>query len=101
MTLRARLVVVLAALVAAGFVLSGIATYGALRSFLYDRVEDQLRQTQPIAIRVLIESAGGGDVTSGEAPGLPVSAYAEARDAAGNVVASRSFGFSRESRVYV
>ncbi|HEV2754751.1 MAG TPA: ATP-binding protein [Actinomycetota bacterium] len=104
MTLRARLIAILAALVAFGFLVSGVATYSALRSFLYDRVDEQLRQTQPIAIRELVESTEArqfGFDDTGDAPDLPIAAYAEARDAGGNVVASASFGFSRGDAVYV
>ena len=104
MTLRTRLVAILAILIAVGLILSGIATYGALRNFLYERVDDQLRQTQPIAVRVLISAAEGeGFPPAPESgpPGLPISAYAEARDAAGEVIASESFGFSEEDATYI
>lgn len=104
MTLRTRLVAILAALIAVGLILSGIATYGALRNFLYERVDDQLRQTQPIAVRVLIDAADGERFPPAPAsgpPGLPISAYAEARDAAGEVIASESFGFSEEDATYI
>ncbi|HEX2294179.1 MAG TPA: ATP-binding protein [Actinomycetota bacterium] len=102
MTLRTRLVAILAALIALGLLVSGIVTYGALRTFLYGRVDDQLRPTQSIAVRVLIESVED-DFGPGPAgpPGLPIAAYAEARDASGNVIASESFGYSEESSAYV
>jgi two-component system, OmpR family, sensor kinase len=105
MTLRTRLIAILAVLIAIGFLLSGIATYGALRNFLYERVDDQLRQTQPIAISVLIDSAAGRDFSSdgppGGLPGLPIAAYAEARDSQGEVIASESFGFSDGDKTYI
>ena len=105
MTLRARLIAILAGLIAVGFLLSGFATYGALRNFLYDRVDDQLRQTQPIAVSVLIDSAEGIDATSDGPPGgisgLPIAAYAEARDASGNVIAKEAFGSSNVDDTYV
>ncbi len=54
MTLRTRLVAILAILITIGLAVSGVATYGALRDFLYERVDSQLRETLPIAIRALV-----------------------------------------------
>jgi two-component system OmpR family sensor kinase len=104
MTLRTRLIAILAVMITVGLVLSGAATYGALRNFLYARVDDQLQQIQPIAVRVLIESAEGnvtGDGAPGGTAGLPIAAYAEARDANGNVIASEAFGSSSGDSPYV
>lgn len=105
MTLRARLIAILAVLIGIGFLFSGVATYGALRNFLYDRVDDQLRQTQPIAVRVLINSAEGIPPEETDPPGgvsgLPIAAYAEARDDAGNVIAREAFGSSAADQTYV
>ena len=104
MTLRARLIAILAILIAVGLLLAGIATYAALRNFLYERVDDQLRQTQPIAVKVLINSAEGvisPDTSSDDLPGLPIAAYAEARDASGQVIASQAFGSSGRNVAYV
>ncbi|MQB01603.1 MAG: HAMP domain-containing protein [Actinobacteria bacterium] len=105
MTLRTRLVAILAVLITIGLAVSGVTTYGALRTFLYQRVDSQLRQTQPIAIRALVESARG-DVGFPEPPlvgpaGLPISAYAEVRDETGDVVESVAFGFEGAEANYV
>ncbi len=42
-SLRTRLLAVTLALVATGLAIAGVVTYGSLRSFLLDRVDDQLR----------------------------------------------------------
>jgi hypothetical protein len=81
MTLRTRLVAILAALITIGLAVAGVATYGALRNFLYERVDAQLRQTQPIAVRVLVASVRGDHDIPHLSPegstGLPIAAYAE------------------------
>jgi two-component system OmpR family sensor kinase len=104
MTLRTRLIAILAILITIGLTISGVATYGALRSFLFERVDSQLRQTQPLAIRALAESARGGDLPQpppGGPTGLPIAAYAEVRDEAGEVVQSVAFGFEGAEANYV
>ena len=99
MTLRARLVAILAALVSLGLLVSGVVTYGALKSFLYERVDAQLRDVQPAAVRALIVSARGhlgfSDPREGP-PRLPISAYAELRGPAGDVIQRVAFGLEDE-----
>jgi two-component system OmpR family sensor kinase len=104
MTLRARLIAILAVLVTAGLAISGFATYGALKNFLYERVDSQLHQTQPIAINALIESAQGQEPSTGPpggSAGLPIAAYAEALDANGNLIQRVAFGFEGADATYV
>jgi two-component system OmpR family sensor kinase len=105
MTLRTRMVAILAILITVGFAIFGVATYGALRNFLFDRVDTQLRQTQPIAIRALIDSARGGNrfplPSPGGLAGLPIAAYAELRDSTGEVVESGPLGFEGAEATYV
>jgi len=53
-SLRSRLVLVTLALTAIGLIVAGFATYGALRSFLVDRVDTQLRDTHArVVLRAL------------------------------------------------
>lgn len=105
MTLRTRLIAILAILITVGLAVSGVATYGALRNFLYERVDSQLRQTQPIAIRALVGSARGGNgvppFPPGGVAGLPISAYAEVRDENGQVIQRVAFGFEGADTAYV
>jgi two-component system, OmpR family, sensor kinase len=97
MTLRARLVAILAVLVSVGLLVSGVLTYGALRNFLYERVDDQLIESRRTAARALAESIRadfpfhfGGPRFEG--PRLPIAAYAEFRDSSGRVVTNETFG---------
>ncbi|MBA3302449.1 MAG: hypothetical protein H0U26_01100, partial [Acidimicrobiia bacterium] len=58
MSLRTRLVVAMLVLVALGLVVSGVATFVALQSFLLRRVDQQLVDlVQPVA-RLLAERGG-------------------------------------------
>lgn len=94
MTLRARLVAILAALVSVGLLVSGVLTYGALRNFLYERVDEQLVESRPLAAQALAESIQGR-FHFRQRPGgprLPFAAYAEFRNSSGEVVARDTFG---------
>ena len=73
MSLRARLTIGLVVLAAIGLALAGGATYGALRSFLLDRVDQQLTDAlqRPVAGTRTLVPAGG---------------YFEIRNPAGSVV---------------
>lgn len=93
MTLRARLVAILAVLIIAGLLVSGVATYSALQDFLYERVDSQLRQTQALAIGALRIRDDFPRPPRGGPAGLPISAYAELRNQSGEVVESVAFGF--------
>ena len=97
MTLRARLVGILAVLVSVGLLVSGVLTYGSLRNFLYERVDEQLVESRQTAARALADSMRadfpfhfGGPRFEG--PRLPIAAFAEFRDASGRVVATEMFG---------
>jgi len=101
MTLRARLVAILAALISVGLLISGVLTYGALRNFLYERVDEQLRGSLPIALQGLAESLSsdvGFHFGRPNRPGvvgtprLPIAAYAEYRNSSGETVARATFG---------
>ena len=62
MTLRTRLLLALLALVAAGLLVAGVATYSSLRSFLLQRVDQQLVDARnPVAWAL----------TSSTFPGVP------------------------------
>ncbi|MFL5817803.1 MAG: sensor histidine kinase [Conexibacter sp.] len=103
-SLRARLVVGLLALAAIGLlVLAGI-TYAEQRSFLLDRVDQQLRAATPPVSAALdgrVPPPGGGGrpfgagvgggppgERGGPGFGLPAGTYGERRDASGDVEAS-------------
>jgi two-component system OmpR family sensor kinase len=97
-TLRARLVLTLVALAAAGLVTLAAITYATQRSFQYERADDQARAALPAVERQLDEEAGlapdrGPDGPRGRRGGgrgpafanLPPGTYGERRDAAGAV----------------
>jgi two-component system OmpR family sensor kinase len=73
MSLRARLILGLVALAAAGLLIAGAVTYAEQRSFLYQRVDDQLRAAIPVVTAALDENLGrGGDGgTDAVTPGSP------------------------------
>ena len=97
MSLRARLLVTLLLLTGIGLAVADVATYGALRSFLLNRVDQQLvTARQPAAIAL---SADDGS-PHGPGPGgsfVPPGTYAEYRDADGDTVEALTFSY--EDRV--
>ncbi|MFN8234306.1 MAG: HAMP domain-containing sensor histidine kinase [Actinomycetota bacterium] len=86
MSLRARLLITLLVLTAAGLAAADLATFGALRSFLLDRVDQQLIVArQPAALAL----AHGQEPGFGRGPGgllFPPGTYAAFLDAGGAVV---------------
>lgn len=90
MTLKTRLLLALTVLVAIALTATGIATYGALSSNLYDRIDQQLRLTQGRALLVpdVLEGFVGSDI----GPTLPFQIYFELRENDGTVVGSRAIG---------
>jgi two-component system OmpR family sensor kinase len=58
MSLRARLLAATLVLAALGLTVAGVATYGALRSFMLDRVDVQLEAAQAPALDVLADYNG-------------------------------------------
>jgi two-component system OmpR family sensor kinase len=103
-SLRSRLIAALLALTAVGLLLLGGITYFGQRSYLLDRLDEELRSAPPAAVGALrehgVEGAdrgprGGGPGRGGGPPGggLPLDTYVERRDASGTVVGSRDLDF--------
>jgi two-component system, OmpR family, sensor kinase len=87
MSLRARLLSGVLAMTAVGLIAAGGGTYLALRSFLLDRVDQQLMASRAAVGRGLRQSTTSTiDTTTLDQVAPPV-AFAEVRDAAGRVVA--------------
>ena len=63
MSLRSRLLLAVAAIALVALVVSGVATYSALRSFLYGRVDQSLQQTA-----ASLPQPGGGGFPMGGTP---------------------------------
>ena len=91
LSLRARLLIAVAAVALVGLVLADIATYTALRSFLVDRVDESLTAAHGPLIRSLfgpLDRSPGGDAgaLASAAPG----AYVELRAPDGSALVSQS-----------
>ena len=90
MTLRARLTLVLMVLVAAGLIVADVATFAALRSFLVQRVDQQLRgATAPLGRALASPDLPSGQVPlpgDGDDAFVPSGTYAALYDATGKEV---------------
>jgi two-component system, OmpR family, sensor kinase len=91
LSLRARLLLAVAAVALVGLVVADIATYTALRSFLVDRVDESLAAAHRPLIRSLfgpLDRSPGGDAgaLAAAAPG----AYIELRSPDGSALVSQS-----------
>ena len=100
MTLRLRLLLALVGLVAIALLVADSATYVSLRSFLFDRVDQQLEDARiPIARDLSSGQQGVGSPFGGDAVGksqIPPGTYGELRDATGKVLADKSYSYSTE-----
>ena len=100
MSLRTRLLVAILAVVAAGMVVAGVATYLSLRSFLLERVDQQLREARvPVARTLARGLAGGlpfGSPEDRPAPNLPPGTYGQVRDSGGSVLSTVSFSYGND-----
>ncbi|HEY2331193.1 MAG TPA: HAMP domain-containing sensor histidine kinase [Acidimicrobiales bacterium] len=84
-SLRARLTVGLVVLAAIGLAVAAAITFSVLRSFLYDRVDQQLVDDQS----AVLVSMGQNDFPRGrDNTRLPAGIYGELRDSTGATVAS-------------
>jgi two-component system OmpR family sensor kinase len=94
-SLRARLMLVTVGLVAAGLIVANVATFHFTRTFLVQRVDDQLTAARPFAASALIDQGPFGAPPPGVA--VPPGTYAEFRDEGGTVIAVTTFGFEEEA----
>jgi two-component system OmpR family sensor kinase len=111
-SLRARLLAILLVLTAIGLVTAGAITYAEQRSFLYDRVDRQVRSSQ-VAVERALGGQGFARRPAGGPPGLgagvppgarpnqdfgpPPGTYGEVRDADGVVKDSITLGFGDQA----
>ena len=90
MTLRARLTLVLMVLLAAGLIVADVATFAALRTFLVQRVDQQLQAaTAPIARLLASPDLPSGEVPlpgDGDDASVPSGTYAALYDPNGEEV---------------
>jgi two-component system OmpR family sensor kinase len=90
MSLRARLLIVAVALVAAGLLATGVVTYGAFSRFLTHRVDDQLVVARPLASYALF--SGPDPEGHPESQGLPTGTFAEFITPSGRVLGPKFLG---------
>jgi two-component system OmpR family sensor kinase len=105
-SLRTRLLVAVLAITAAGLLLLGGITYFGQRSFLLDRLDDQIAHAPPAAADALGSGGGGprpgppggagGPGDGGPGSGLPPGTYVEHRDADGSVDDSQVFDYGQD-----
>lgn len=88
MSLRARLVLLLAVLAAAGLVIAGVVTYAELRSFLLDRVDRQLVASTAALDRAIVRGGPAARRSVGQLARTAPGTYVELRDATGAVLDS-------------
>jgi two-component system OmpR family sensor kinase len=94
-SLRARLLVAMVVLAAAGLLTADLATFRFLRSTLMDRVDQQLVAATRESVRYF--NAPFGEPPSGEGDALfPAGTYAAVLDASGTVVDEHVYGFSQD-----
>ncbi len=98
MSLRTRLLLAILGVVAAGLLVAGFATYLSLRSFLLERVDQQLREAQVPVARALAVGAQSRDLPFGPPgdPGqanLPPGTFGQLRDGSGATLNTISFTY--------
>jgi two-component system, OmpR family, sensor kinase len=113
-SLRARLLAAVLVLSAAGLLLLGAITYAEQRSFLLDRVDQQVKAAPPAAAHALADAGVGPSLPDRDhdhkgGPGgpppdggdqerlLPPGTYVERRNAAGRVLGSRVIDYTQET----
>jgi two-component system OmpR family sensor kinase len=104
-SLRSRLLAAVLALAAVGLLLLGAVTYAEQRSFLYDRVDGDVRaaaeQVGPQLERAMGRTPSDDDDYGGPPPhggpnfGLPAGTYGEKRTADGRVLVSKVFSVNQ------
>jgi two-component system, OmpR family, sensor kinase len=98
-SLRARLLVVVVALVATGLLIAGLLTYRALSSSLLERVDEQLIAARGPAAAALEVDDGQFGRPPGPFELLPPGTYVDVRSPSGEVIDLRVFTYGRQSGI--
>jgi two-component system, OmpR family, sensor kinase len=97
-TLRTRLLLALLGLVALGLLVAGVATFTSLRSFLLDRVDQQLREAREPVVLSLSSGSQLPGVTQGPGgprPSLPPGTYGALLDSSGTVLSKVTYSYGQ------
>ena len=101
MSLRARLLLGLLALAAAGLLVADLVTYRSLDAFLTDRIDQQLLEARDPLFHSLASPAGAPAAAAerqggppGGPPQFPPGTYAALVDTGGAILAQHTFGFT-------
>jgi two-component system, OmpR family, sensor kinase len=98
LTLRTRLLLALLSLVAVGLLAAGAVTYSSLRSFLLQRVDQQLADARTPMAWALTSTSIPGLPASSDASRLgqlPPGTYGQIRDTTGVVIVARTFSYGQ------
>ena len=98
MSLRTRLLLALLGLVAAGLLVAAAITYTSLRSFLLERIDQQLREArEPVVLSLSSDSQlpGVTQAPGGPRPNLPPGTYGALLDFSGNVLYKTTFSYGQ------
>src|SRR5665647_1102643 len=95
---RGRMVVAHLGLVALGLLVAGVATFTSLRSFLLDRVDQQLREAREPVVLSLSSGSQLPGVTQGPGgprPSLPPGTYGALLDSSGTVLSKVTYSYGQ------
>jgi two-component system, OmpR family, sensor kinase len=84
--LRLKLLIATILLVLVGLAVADVVTYSSLRSFLFQRVDQQLVASEGLVLHKIQEEGGPFPGPGGPNSSVPVGTYGELRDSGGNVI---------------
>lgn len=93
MSLRLRLLVALVGIVLVGLLVSDVVTFSSLRSFLVQRVDQQLVAAQVPVAHAMTEGGPSGLPNGPDTGAIPPGTVGEVLDSSGTVVAHRPFTY--------
>jgi two-component system OmpR family sensor kinase len=90
-SLRLKLLIAVIVLVFAGLTVADVVTYTSLRSFLFQRVDQQLKASPRSVAFALNQAAHGEPPGRNDLASLPPGTFGEVRDAGGTILTKKSF----------
>ena len=102
MSLRTRLLLALLGVVAVGLFIAGAVTWTSLRSFLMERVDQQLRAARVPVTMTLSSSISSGQLPFGpggpDQTNLPPGTYGQLRDGSGTILNTISYSYGQSDQ---